>query len=178
MAATQTVAANDDNFSPSSKTIPQGDRINWNNPAAGSHRHTSTSNASSPVSWNFNMLDGSGLSPTVTFGHAGAFAYHCEVHASMKGTIRVSLKNARIDSNSWTIRMSAGNAPSGFVHQLQFKKSTSSTWQNVGTNSASPTKVFNAPSAGTWNLRARYIRTSTNPDKVSGFSPTMSVMTQ
>ena len=84
-----------------------------------------TANSSMPTTWNLNLPNGSAASSFVTFNRAGAWSYHCNIHDSMKGTIRVTLKNTRIDSNSWTVQMGTGAAPTGFVHQLKFKKSTS-----------------------------------------------------
>ena len=55
------------------------------------------------------------------------------------------------------------------------------TWDTVvdatrdGETFTAATRRFDAPSAGTWQFRARLIKTSTSPDKTSGFSPTMSV---
>jgi plastocyanin len=173
-AATQTVAANDDNFSPSSKSIPLGDKVNWNNPAAGSHRHTSTSNASNPMSWNYNMPDGTGLSPSVTFAHVGSFGYHCEIHASMKGTVLVRMSAARIDSNSWTVRAGSAIAQAGFAHRVQFRKMGALAWTTLGGGTfTARTRRFDAPSAGSWQLRGRYEKGAT----VSGYSPILTLTT-
>jgi plastocyanin len=174
MAATSTVAANDDFFSPSAKLIPLGDKVNWNNPATGSHRHTSTSNTTNPMSWNFNMTDGSGLSPAVTFAHVGSFPYHCDVHASMKGSVSVRMSAARIDSNSWTLRAGSANAPTGFAHRVQYRKMGTTAWTTLGGGTfTGRTRRFDAPSAGTWQLRGRYEKGAT----VSGYSPTLTLTT-
>jgi len=175
MAATSTVTASDDFFSPSSKSVPLGDRVNWTNPAAGSHRHTSTANVSNPVKWNFNMPDGSGVSPTVTFGHVGSFAYHCDVHASMKGSVSVRMSATRIDANSWTVRAGSSSAPAGFAHRLQFRKKGTTAWTTLGGGTfTAATRRFDAPSAGTWQLHGRYEKGGT----VSGYSPSLEVVTQ
>ena len=173
-AATQTVTANDDNFSPSSRSVPLGDKVHWDNPSAGSHRHTSTSNSTNPISWNFNMPDGTGLSPTVTFGHSGSFAYHCDVHSSMKGSVSVRMSSTRIDPNSWTVRSASASAPAGFTHAIQYRKKGTTAWINLGSVGTSATRRFDAPSAGIWQLRGRYNKTG-GPS--SGFSPILTLTT-
>jgi plastocyanin len=180
MAADSTVIADDNFFAPSSKTINQGDRVRWLNStnAADDNDHTATSNihtAGFPA-WDFNLPNSSAASNYVPFARAGAYAYHCAVHPStMKGTVKVRLKATRIDSNSWTIRMASTNAPSGYVHELQRRKQGTTTWFNVpGSPSANATIRFDAASAGTWQLRARYKRTG---GAATGYSPTMNVST-
>ena len=130
------------------------------------------------MSWNYNLDEpstGSATSPYVTFARAGTFRYHCEVHPStMKGSIVVRMKSTKIDSNSFTIRVASTNAPAGFTHSVQYRKSPSSTWLAWQTFSSS-TMRFDAPSAGTWQFHARLVKTSTTPDKFSDYSPTLSV---
>ncbi len=176
-AATSTVSALDPaSFSPSSKSINLGDRINWTNPSAGTRDHTSTANSTNPMAWNFNLDENDASPPTfgVNFTHAGAFGYHCNIHSTMNGSVLVKLKSTRIDSNSWTVRMANATAPAGFTHELQRRKKGTSTWFTV-TTTANATARFDAPSAGTWQLRGRYKKTG---GAISGFSPTLEVVTQ
>ena len=176
-AANSQVETRDDFFNPSTKTVNISDRVRWTNAASvpGNHDHTSTANSNMPLSWNRNLDQGL-ISDYVTFPRSGSYAYHCNIHpSSMKGTVLVRMKNTRIDSNSFTIRVAATNAPPGFTHHVQFRKSPSTTW-NTWATFPSSTRRFDAPSAGTWQFHARLIKTSTNPDKVSGFSPIMSVV--
>jgi len=177
MAVTATVTAADPaSFSPSSKTINQGDRINWTNPAVGTRDHTSSSNSTNPMSWNFTLNENDAAPPTagVTFTHAGQFGYHCNIHATMKGSVLVKLKQTRIDSNSWTIRSASATAPTGFTHAVQFRKQGTTTWINLGSPSTSATRRFDAPSAGTWQLRGQYKKTG---GASSGCSPTLTLTT-
>jgi plastocyanin len=179
-AADSTVVADDNFFAPSSKTINQGDRVRWLNStnAADDNDHTSTSNmqmAGFPA-WNFNLPNNSAASNYVPFARAGAYAYHCEVHPrTMKASVKVRLKATKLDSNSWTVRMASTNAPSGYVHELQRRKQGTSTWFNVpGSPTANATVRFDAASAGTWQLRARFKKTG---GAATGYSPTLNVTT-
>jgi plastocyanin len=175
LAASSTVIADDNFFSPSTKTVSQGDKVNWLNSTAASDDNDHTSTANLFNLWNKNLPNGSAASTYVTFGRAGAFAYHCEVHPStMKGTVNVRLKAARLDANSWTIRMASSNAPTGFVHEVQRRKKGTTTWFTLATT-ANATARFDAPSAGTWQLRGRYKKTGSS---ATGYSPTLEVATQ
>ena len=71
-------------FQPSSLTIKAGDTVVWTNQDPTDHTVTAD--------------DGSFGSPHVpsggtfasTFTHAGTYAYHCSIHASMTGTVTVN----------------------------------------------------------------------------------------
>jgi plastocyanin len=174
-AAQSTVIADDNFFSPSIKTVSQGDKVNWLNSTTPSDDNDHTSTANLFNMWNKNLPNGSAASTYFTFGRAGSFAYHCEVHPStMKGSVSVKLKATRIDSNSWTIRMATTNAPAGFVHEVQRRKKGTNTWFTLATT-ANATARFDAPSAGTWQLRGRFKQTG---GSATGYSPTLEVATQ
>lgn len=170
-AADSTVIANDNFFSPSTKSVSMGDRVRWSNPTTGSNAHTSTANLFNL--WNKNLPDGSAASDYVTFRRAGGFAYHCQLHGSMTGTVNVKLKATRLDSNSWTIRMGTTNAPAGFVHEVQRRKQGTTTWFTLATTT-NATARFDAPSAGTWQLRGRYKQTG---GSATGYSPILTLTT-
>ncbi len=70
-------------FQPSTITISVGTTVKWtNNDSVG---HTVTADDGSFKS---DTL-GSGVTFSHTFATAGTFAYHCAIHASMKGTVTV-----------------------------------------------------------------------------------------
>jgi plastocyanin len=71
-------------FSPSSLTIKSGDTVVWKN--LDSMSHTVTSDSGNELS---SSSLGNGGTYSHTFSTAGTFAYHCAIHASMKGTIIV-----------------------------------------------------------------------------------------
>ena len=178
-AANSTVNAVDpgNDFSPATKTINMGDRVRWANPTAGTNDHTSTSNSSNPLSWNFDLMETASGTMTrfVAFGRAGIFGYHCAVHpTSMKGSVVVRMRTTKIDSNSFTIKAATSSASSGFTHEIWMKRPGQSSFSLWRTTTAA-SQVFNSTAAGTYQFRSRLRKTSTNPDKLSGFSPTVSV---
>jgi plastocyanin len=82
-AATSAVTIQNSAFSPPSTTIRVGDSITWTNRDAFSHTATSDGGA-----WDTGVIT-AGTSHTITFMSAGTFAYHCAIHAFMKGTVVV-----------------------------------------------------------------------------------------
>jgi plastocyanin len=70
-------------FQPSSLTIKRGRGITWTNTGAKNHTVTSDS----------GVFDSGVLAPgasfTQTFKQSGTFAYHCSIHPSMIGSIKV-----------------------------------------------------------------------------------------
>jgi plastocyanin len=175
-AADSTVTTNDNFFTPTMKSVSVGDRVRWSNPTTGSNDHTSTANSGSLVTWNFTLNEGTTAvtSQYKLFVRVGSYGYHCAVHpSSMKGTVLVRLKSTRIDANSWTIRMATTNAPTGFVHEVQRRKKGTTTWFTLATTT-NATARFDAPSAGTWQLRGRYKQTG---GSASGYSPLLTLTT-
>ncbi len=73
-------------FSPAQVRVRPGTKVTCVNcGAAGSEAHTSTSDASV---WNSPLL-AAGSVYTREFAAAGAFAYHCQPHPGMMGTVTV-----------------------------------------------------------------------------------------
>lgn len=73
-------------FSPAQVRVRPGTKVTWVNcEAVGTEAHTSTSDVSG---WNSPLL-AAGASFTREFAAAGAFAYHCQPHLGMKGTVTV-----------------------------------------------------------------------------------------
>jgi LPXTG-motif cell wall-anchored protein len=73
----------DFHFSPASTTIHVGDTITWSNSGPSSHTATATGG-----SFNTGILK-KGQSASHTFTQAGTFAYACQIHPFMHGTIVV-----------------------------------------------------------------------------------------
>ena len=70
-------------FNPSTLTVKAGTTVTWTNSDSVAHTVTSDGGA----------FDSGNLAPDQTFSHtfntAGTYAYHCNPHPSMKGTIIV-----------------------------------------------------------------------------------------
>ena len=79
----QQVAIANFSFTPGTLTVSHGGTVSWTNGDSATHTVTFDNG---PDCGNL----ATGTSATVTFPSAGTFAYHCKIHASMKGTITVS----------------------------------------------------------------------------------------
>lgn len=75
-------------FSPSPLTIQVGDSVTWTN--NDQFDHTATSDTSA---WDSGSLAAQGVY-SFTFTAAGTYAYHCEIHTAMQGTIIVEQASA------------------------------------------------------------------------------------
>jgi len=72
-------------FDPESMTITKGTQVVWTNMTQAPHTVTSDTNtfgSTSNLSENQQFM--------MTFTTAGTFAYHCNIHSSMKATITVT----------------------------------------------------------------------------------------
>jgi plastocyanin len=78
--------ASDLTFTPPTVTIPVGRSVTWRNFDAIAH--TSTSDAGVTPAWNSGNIAAGGQYVR-TFTAAGSFAYHCNVHPGMTGTVVV-----------------------------------------------------------------------------------------
>jgi plastocyanin len=73
------------NFQPSGLTVAAGTAVTWTNTTTDT-THTTTSNDGV---WDSGHLD-PGKTFSFTFTRAGTFAFHCNIHPSMTGTITVT----------------------------------------------------------------------------------------
>jgi plastocyanin len=84
LAAEESVTIEGFAFGPADLTVSVGDTVTWSN--QDSAAHTATADGGAFDTGNISA----GSSDSVTFSKAGTFAYHCSIHPSMSGTIRVS----------------------------------------------------------------------------------------
>jgi LPXTG-motif cell wall-anchored protein len=82
--ADASVSIIDFDFSPSAVTISVGETVTWTND--GEAPHTSSADGGE---WDSGTLD-PGDSFSNTFDTAGTFAYHCNIHPDMTGTVTVT----------------------------------------------------------------------------------------
>lgn len=88
-AAMHTVQISNFTFSPQKTSITPGDTVRW---VMISGTHTTTSDPSSPKTWNSGVFP-SGNHFDVVFTASdgpGPFPYHCSIHATMKDTIFIA----------------------------------------------------------------------------------------
>ena len=83
-STTMKVCVVDNAFSPTTLTVAKGTTVTWQN--GGGVQHTVTSDTSEP----FNTTLNPGQTTTHQFNTAGSFAYHCQIHAGMTGSITVN----------------------------------------------------------------------------------------
>jgi len=81
--ATKTVSIQDYRFLPAKITVKPGTKVAWVN--RGDAPHTATANNGA---FNSGTLQ-PGERFSRTFRKAGKFAYHCEIHPQMKGSVTV-----------------------------------------------------------------------------------------
>ncbi|MGK2962177.1 MAG: plastocyanin/azurin family copper-binding protein [Gemmatimonadaceae bacterium] len=80
------VVIRDFNFSPAQVSVAPGGKVTWVScEPPGSESHTSTADAGA---WSSPLL-APGATFTRQFGAAGTFAYHCEPHPGMRGSVVV-----------------------------------------------------------------------------------------
>src|SRR2546423_7101537 len=82
-AATSAVTIQSSAFAPTAITVRVGDVVTWTNRDPFSHTSTSDTGV-----WDTHVIT-AGNSSSVTFTVAGTFAYHCSIHAFMKGAVIV-----------------------------------------------------------------------------------------
>lgn len=83
-AAVTEVQIRDFEFVPATVVIMKGENVKWTN--VGQVLHTSTSDTSK---WDSGDLS-HGQTFEYRFNDTGSFAYHCNYHIGMKGTVRVT----------------------------------------------------------------------------------------
>jgi plastocyanin len=110
-------------FTPGSVTVHVGDTITWTN--NGPSTHTATARDGS---FDTGQLK-KGQSASHTFTHAGTFAYFCQIHPFMHGTIVVQAAPA----TTTTPAVSSSGAPAGAASA----PSTSSTAGSTGSTGSS-----------------------------------------
>ncbi len=170
-AATTTVTVADFSFSPATAAVSMGTTVEWTND--GPSIHTSTQN--SPLSkWNTGNI-ASGASQSVEIDWAGTYPYHCNIHPTMTGRIRVPVEASPAYGgvgDTFTIRLATVAAPSDFTYDVQ-RKVGSGAWKAFKTGVTRARLRFMPKSTGTYAFRSRLHRTSS--DGTSGWSPADSI---
>jgi plastocyanin len=148
-----------------------GDTFHWTN--NDTIPHTATQNA--PLSlWNSGRLSGgSSFSKAINF--AGSYPYHCTIHTSMTGTIKVRIQVTPLSGSvgtTFAVAVASVAAPSGFAYDIQRKKG-SGDWTAWKTGITSKSVTFKPKASGTWSFRSRLRKTSSGAK--SGWSPARSI---
>lgn len=78
-----TIEASEFRFDPQEVRVGTGEEVVWSN-RDEAHHTVSADDGSFTID-----LDGAGTSGSATFDEPGSFAYHCDIHPSMNGTVVV-----------------------------------------------------------------------------------------
>jgi plastocyanin len=160
-AATATVSVVDFAFSPKAIKIKQGDTVKWTN--TGTRPHTATQDAPLSLFTTGNIASGMTSAGKVLTA-AGVYPYHCTIHPSMTGSIKVPVKVAPLSGTTatvFTVTVATQAAPSGFVYDVQEMAGSSGTWTAYRTGVMTSSVTFTAASPGTYSFRSILRKTST-----------------
>jgi plastocyanin len=157
-------------YSPTPITVGQGGSVRWHNAEASNTSHTATSDIGL---WNTGTLTQGATSIAVVFRAAGVYAYHCQIHPSMHGKVRVPIKVSPASGSTSTVfTLTLAAAPrTGWSFDIQ-KKAGAGLWKIWKTGVTSLTVTFHHASAGTWRFRSRLhkngstLRTGWSPSKM------------
>ena len=168
-AATRQVEVFNFGYNSGSLNVALGDSVRWHNGATTTH----TSTANQFGLWSLNLPAGT-TSRAILFQRGGSFAYRCTIHSSMRGKVNVRLRatpTSGSPSTNFVIRVALANAPSGYIEDIQMRKSggTFANWRSITTQTTS----FRATSPGTYQFRSRFRRISDG--MATAYSPVLSV---
>lgn len=148
-------------FTPSTLTSRMGTLVVWTN--TDSVAHTTTSNQGF---WGSPHL-GTHASYSHRFNQAGTFGYHCAIHPSMQGGVRIPMRaTARTGGGVLVWALASGR------YDVQIERPGSTTWASFRTGTAARGTTFSTKHAGRYHFRAR----THGPSGVSGWSPTASLL--
>jgi plastocyanin len=98
LAATVPVSIVDTSFDPAGAVVQEGDTVTWTVTKSNNEPHTVTSGAAGAADagdlfdsglTDPERLKADGATFSYTFEHAGSYAYFCQVHPTMTGTVTV-----------------------------------------------------------------------------------------
>src|SRR6188508_3646744 len=97
-AVTKTIGVVDFAFNPKGVSVAQGTTVNWQN--TGTRTHTATQDS--------GFFDTGNITPGMTSAGklltaAGGYPYHCTIHPSMVGSVKVPVKVAPTTGTTATI---------------------------------------------------------------------------
>src|SRR3954449_1652615 len=163
------VSVRDDFYDPASTSAARGATVTWTD--EGNLQHTTTGDA--PLNlWRGTLTPGSSFSTKLVAG--GTYTYHCEIHFTMHGTVKVPIAASPTSgstSTTFTVTLASTSAPSGFRYVVQ-KKDPGGSFTAFRTVTT-PTTTFTASKAGTYQFRSELQRIS--PAGTSGFSDPLSL---
>jgi hypothetical protein len=163
-ATSADVSVQDFSFTPASVTVGEGDTVTWTFHAL----HTTTSNQ---AFWDSGAR--SSGSYAVAFLDAGTFGYHCSMHPSMTGRVRVPVRATGTAATGWRLRWSARTTtPAGRRFDVQVRRAGATTWTWLRRATAKRSALFDPSRSGSYLVRAR---TRNGDVGRSGWSPAVTL---
>ena len=138
-------------FSPNPVTIQVGDSVKWTNSDGAAHTVTADNGSFGSDS----LSDGETFSHT--FGQAGTFAYHCDIHPSMKGAVQVGARSTTTTTAApttttappTTVTTAPVTTATGSPTTVTTRATTTSTAPRSTTTAPRPTTATAAPTSTT-----------------------------
>ncbi|HEX7715957.1 MAG TPA: hypothetical protein VF416_01620 [Marmoricola sp.] len=141
------VSVQDFSFTASTVTVALGQSVTWQFHAM----HTSTSDQGF---WDSGMRSSGDYA--VAFLDAGTFRYHCSMHPSMTGAVRVPLAAKGSAADGWRLRWSVrASTPPGRRYDVQYRRTGTHSWTSWRTSTAKRSGRFHPVGAGSYLVRAR-----------------------
>jgi len=151
-------------FSPGAVSVGLGQTVTWS--FQDSVAHTSTSDQGF---WDSGTKT-NGTTYARTFTSAGTFAYHCSIHAMMRGTVKVPLASKGTASKGYTLTWATVKGSNGIAYDVQTRLGKG-TWVSLKAGTTATHAKFNPAKAGKYSVRARTAKGGAK----SGWSPTVTV---
>jgi plastocyanin len=169
-------------FAPATIPAKLGDSITWSNDDVTSHTSSSdgyndgqgTNGVDLWHSWNI----ASHSTFTFLFAVAGSFPYHCSIHASMHGTVQVTMKakpTTGVVGDTFTVSWALADPGTDFKYNVQITHPDGTNFHTF--KSGVPHDVFSGKfkptQPGTYKFKSQLVRVSTG--QASGFSPPVTI---
>ena len=159
-------------FDPAITKGAMGSTFAWKNNDP-TFTHTSTQNIPLGL-WDTGSIV-PGITKSTVIAYAGSYAYHCNFHPTMTGTVKVPVivsPASGTTSTTFTIKLATKAPPSPYVYDVQ-KKVGSGAWANYRVGVTTITVAFHPLATGTFSFRSRLRNTSTAAS--SGYSPAKTI---
>jgi plastocyanin len=136
-------------FTPKTVKVSVGGSVTWNFPSTPAHTSTSTQGF-----WDSGAR-ASGASFSRTFTSAGAYPYHCTIHAIMRGLVNVPVKVTGSPTAGWTLRWSTVAGAGSTTFDAQVRKPGTTAWKPLKTDTTLASVTYNPSKVGKYAVRAR-----------------------
>jgi plastocyanin len=181
-AATKDVTIQNFAFTPKATKVKLGDVVKWTNMDGFNHTSTSDGVADGGTYtgiglWSSGAIAHSG-SFSFTFRFAGTFPYHCSIHQTMQGTIKVPVTAAPASAplgTTFTVTWASAAPGANLVFDVQRMDPGATKFKSWQKGVTTMSATWKPTAAGDTVFRMRVRNSSTSA--VSKYSPTATVTT-